>query len=80
MLGRYGGKVVYSERRDSGGMFNDTLGVEELPAEVNTPNKFRAFASGSWGGGVQCFRPTLEEAKAELNRLYDKMHNGYPEN
>jgi len=74
MLARYGGVVVHTERIDSGGMFDDTLGVEELP-----DGRFRAFASGGFGGGgVQCFRATLDDAKRELGRLHEKLH-GYDE-
>lgn len=73
MHARYGGAIVFLERFDSGGMFSAHRGVERIEAAPGSTVKFRAFVSGSWGGGVQCFRPTLEEAKAELERLEAKL-------
>lgn len=70
---RYGGTVVWTEARDTGGMFPATVGVEELPPNLSATNKFRAFAI-DWHGGVQCFRPTLEEAKGEVERLLNRLH------
>lgn len=64
---RYGGTIVYETTRDSGGMFDACLGVEQLPGG----ERYRAFVI-DWHGGVQCFRGNLEDAKAELNRLFEK--------
>lgn len=69
-LSRCGGTVVYSRRFDSGGMFNAEEGVERFTQ--NGKLRFRAFVSGSFGGGRQCFRDTLEEAKAELERMREE--------
>lgn len=65
---RYGGMLVHHETRDTGGMFDARLGVEQLPAPTESGNKFRAFVV-DWHGGVQRFRPTFEEAMGELERL-----------
>lgn len=64
-------RQVYKEYRDNGGMFRSEVGVQEVTASKQ--NRFRAYVSGSWGGGVQCFRDTPEEAKAEIPRLWEKM-------
>lgn len=62
---------VYQDFRDSGGMFDAEVGVQEVT--TTKQNRYRAYIAGSFGGGVQCFRDTAEEAKAELPRLWKKM-------
>lgn len=64
-------RQVSKERRDNGGMFSSELGVQEVT--TTGANRYRAYVTDSWGGGVQCFRDTEEEAKAELPRLWKKM-------
>lgn len=65
-------RQVYKDSRDNGGMFRSEVGVQEVTT-ANGPNRFRAYVTDSWGGGVQCFRDTPEEAKAEISRLWKKM-------
>lgn len=65
-------RQCHKERRDSGGMFKDELGVQEV--STTKQNRFRAYVSDGWGGGVQCFRDTEAEAMAELERLWRKMY------
>lgn len=64
-------RQVSLSRRDNGGMFKSEVGVQEVSAANGT--RFRAYVTDSWGGGVQCFRDTPEEAEAELDRLWSKM-------
>lgn len=70
---RYGGTIVYTARRDTGGMFDARVGVERLPFVTKSGNEYRTYAA-DWHGGVQCFRPTLEEAMSEIDRLLRKLH------
>lgn len=46
-----------------------TLGVEIDPTRNKLP--YRAYVSGSFGGGRQCYRSTFAEAKNELERLFE---------
>ena len=64
-------RQVYIERRDNGGMFKSEVGVQEVT--TTNENRYRAYVTDSWGGGVQCFRDTPEEAMDELDRLWRKM-------
>jgi hypothetical protein len=61
-------KVLYKERRDTGEMFDATIMVEDVGA-----GRFRASVAGGMSGGIQCFRKTPEEAKAEIPRLFEKF-------
>ena len=64
---------VYKDCRDNGGMFRSEVGVQEVSTSDPDKNRFRAYVSDSWGGGVQCFRDTPEEAQNEIPRLWKKM-------
>lgn len=64
-------RQCHKEMRDSGGMFDAEIGVQEVTTTKN--NRFRAYVAGSFGGGVQCFRDTEEEAMKELGRLWRQM-------
>lgn len=64
-------RQVVAYHRDNGGMFKSELGVQEV--SVTDGTRFRAYVTDSWGGGVQCFRDTPEEAEEELDRLWKKM-------
>jgi len=64
-------RQCYQDRRDSGGMFNAEVGVQEVT--TSKANRYRAYVSDSWGGGVQCFRDTENEAMNEIERLWKKM-------
>jgi hypothetical protein len=66
--------TIHREFRDTGGMFETELGIERYDDGRQFP--YRAFVRGGWGGGVQCFRRTEQEAKAELERLFDKWEAG----
>ena len=65
-------RQVYKDRRDNGGMFTSEVGVQEVT--TTGKNRYRAYVSTSWGGGVQCFRDTSAEALAEIPRLWKKMY------
>lgn len=58
-------EVVWSEKRDDGGMFDAEVGV------YKSGNQFVAYAANGWGGGVQCTRDTFEAARAEVDRLWN---------
>ena len=62
---------VFSEHRDNGGMFYSEVGVQKVTSTSGF--RYRAYVTDSWGGGVQCFRSTPEEAKSEIERLWEKM-------
>lgn len=62
---------VYSRRIDTGGMFADKLSVHLDPD--GGPNPYLAHAQDGWGRGVARRYPTLEEAKANLDRLHKKL-------
>lgn len=64
---------VYIDHRDNGGMFDSEVGVQEVSTTDPSKNRYRAYVTDSWGGGVQCFRDTPEEAQAEIDRLWKKM-------
>ena len=64
-------KPVYQRKIDSGGMFDDTLSVHEDPD--GGPKRFLAMATSGWGSGYGCRYASLEEAKANLERLHAKL-------
>lgn len=69
ILPRFGGVTVYEEKRDSGGMFDAQLGVEQV-----SPHGFIPWVS-DWHGGIRGpMKPTLEAAKADLTRLFNKKY------
>lgn len=59
---------LLKERRDNGGMFRSEVGVQKVTAVDGF--RYRAYVTDGWGGGVQCFRDTPDEAEAELSRLW----------
>jgi hypothetical protein len=61
-------RQCYEDRRDTGGMFDAEVGVQEVTTTGS--NRFRAYVS-DWHGGVQCFRDTEAEARAEIERLME---------
>lgn len=68
-LPRFGGVTVYEEKRDSGGMFDAQLGVEQVGTERFIPWVV------DWHGGLRGpEKKTLDEAKGELNRLFNKKY------
>lgn len=68
-LPRFGGVTVYEETRDSGGMFNAQLGVEQVGTE-----RFIPWVS-DWHGGLRGpEKRTLAEARADLTRLFNKKY------
>ena len=64
-------KPVYQRNVDTGGMFDDVLSVHEDPD--GGPKRFLAMATDGWGGGYGCRYASLEEAKANLERLHAKL-------
>lgn len=67
-LPKFGGEVVYEEKRDSGGMFDAQLGVEQVG------ETFIPWVS-DWHGGLRGpAKETLTEAKGELTRLFNKKY------
>lgn len=66
-----GGKfrdVAWSERRDSGGMFDATVGV------YCDDSGYVAYVT-DWGRGIKSPpHPTLEDAKADIERLWNRMY------
>ena len=62
---------VFKREVDTGGMFDDTLSVHEDPD--GGPKRFLAMATDGWGGGYGCRYASLEEAKANLERLHAKL-------
>ena len=62
---------IYEERIDSGGMFEDWLLVYASRDGEDKP--YLAIAKGGWGHGVSNRYSTLEEAKANLYRLHEKL-------
>jgi hypothetical protein len=66
-----GGEIVYEDRRDTGGMFDADLRVEKLP-----DGTFKAGVSDWHGGIAGPAKATLAEAKADLERLFEKKFGG----
>ena len=62
---------VFIEHRDNGGMFDSEVGVQKVTAASGF--RYRAYVTNSWGGGVQCFRDTPEQARAEIDRLWKRL-------
>lgn len=60
--------VVWSEKRDDGGMFDAEVGV------AVSGDRFVAYVMDGWGGGVRCTRTTEESARAEIDRLWQKLY------
>lgn len=59
--------VYWTESRDSGGMFDATVGV------YKDDSGYVAYVI-DWGTGVHSPpHPTLEAAKADVERLWDRM-------
>lgn len=69
-------RQVYLDRRDNGGMFKSEVGVQEVSTTNPDKNRFRAYVTDSWGGGIQCFRDTPEEARVEVQRLWYQFTGG----
>lgn len=60
-------EVVWSERRDTGGMFDAEVGVwRDGPG-------FVAYVQGEWGGGANSRRhPDEQSARADVDRLWSR--------
>lgn len=54
---------------DTGGMFPAEVGIQKI-----NDNRYRAYVTNGWGGGIQCFRSTKEKAEEELPRLFKKLY------
>lgn len=64
-----GGKVVFREEWDTGGMFNAVRGVTEWEG------KFHAFVTDGWNGGYRGpAKETEQAARDDIERLYRKMY------
>lgn len=64
-----GGRVVESETRDTGQMFDAELGVYAKAGQ------YHAYVTDGWGGGIG--GPgflTQDEAKADIPRLFEKFY------
>ena len=68
LLGHESLPLVWSERRDDGGMFKATVGV------ARRGDRYAAFVKDGWGGGVSCTRDTEDAAKAEIERLWERLY------
>lgn len=64
-------KPVWSDERDSGGMFSARLYVYEDPD--GGPNPFMAVCTSGWGGGACARRASLDEARRYVEVLYERM-------
>jgi hypothetical protein len=61
-------EVVWRENRDSGGMFDWTVGV------IKENEKYRSFVQTGWGGGAMGpGKVTEEEASQDIERLWHKV-------
>lgn len=61
-------EVVWSEARDSGGMFDAEVGV------YRDGDGFVAFID-DWGGGIRSrLHPDEKTARADIGRLWDRFY------
>lgn len=58
--------TVWSESRDYGGMFDGEVGV------CKRGDKFYAYVADGWGGGAGKLHLTLEAAKSDIERLWNR--------
>ena len=68
MLGKDTLPVVWSECRDDGGMFSAEVGV------AASGIRFVAYVKDGWGGGGRCTRDSEEAARAEIDRLWERLY------
>jgi hypothetical protein len=68
LLGKDWLPVVWSERRDDGGMFDAEVGVAEDGA------RYVAYVTVGWGSGVRCTRDTEAAARGEIDRLWNRLY------
>lgn len=63
-------EVVWSEKRDAGEMFFAEVGVWREP-----DGRFRAYVSGSWGGGLRSKPHDSDQAaRSDTGRLWEKFY------
>ena len=64
-------KPIYKKSFDYGGMFNGQMAVHLDPDGGSQP--YLAMATNGWNGGYGKRYSTLDEAKANLQRLANKL-------